>query len=278
MSNDLLMIFHTVLTFLLMWVRNERVWQMSYAAVLTIGFATSAITYMAVAPMVALVFLLVQYRKGQKYSLLAGMLALALGLALGLHVLPGFNNYEYLSDITLSVKAASFNIWFNWDKSMFGLFVLGIVLHRRLIRSRRDALTAAKSFFPIAFGGTLAIYAIGMALGYSSLDLTPNVVFLPWAIKNIVFTVLAEEVFFRGLIQNQLARRLNGHLAVVVAGVLFGAVHFGGGVYYVFLSSMAGILYGYTYKVTGRIEAPIITHFLLNAGHFLFFTYPYSAI
>jgi len=251
------MISLTVLTFVLIWVRNEQVWQVSYAAVLIVGFATSAITYMAVVPIGVLIFLLVYYPKDQVYSLLAGVLALLLGLALGLPVLPGFNNYEYLSSVTLSAKAASFDIWFNWDKSMFGLFVLGLVLQRKLIRNRKDALTVIKSCFPISLGGILAIYAVGLLLGYSSLDLTFDPVFLPWAVKNVVFTVLAEEAFFRGIIQNQLARRLNGHIAVVIAGILFGLAHIGGGMYYVFLSSMAGILYGHTYRVTGRIEAPI---------------------
>lgn len=282
MPIEYLMVLFTTITFLFMWVRNERVWQLSYAVLFVVGLLTSSITYIAMLPMVTLAFLLNHYKKDQKYSSIAGIVALLIGLALGLHVVPGFNNYEYASDITLSASAASFDIWFNWDKSMFGLFVLGIVLHSSLVRNRQDLWAVTRVFLPMGLAGILAIYCVGMLMGYSAFDWTPAAVFLPWALKNIVFTVLAEEAFFRGVVQNQLTKNLNGqyagHLSVIIAGVLFGIAHFGGGIYYVLLSSLSGILYGYTYKATGRIEAPIMTHFLLNAGHFLMFTYPYSAV
>lgn len=281
MSNEQLMVVLTTLTFLSLWLPNPRVWQLSYAVLFSVGLASSAITYTAILPMLALLLLLIHYRKEQRYSCVSGALALVLGLALGLHLVPGFNNYEYASDITLSTSAASFDIWFNWDKSMFGLFVIGLLLHGTLIRSRNEAWATLKAFLPIAVTGIFAIYTVGVLIGYSSFDWTPAAIFLPWALKNLIFTVLAEEVFFRGIVQRQLAKHLkgahSGHIAMVVAGVLFGLAHFAGGVNYVFLSTMAGILYGYTYHLTGRIEAPIITHFLLNAGHFLIFTYPYSA-
>lgn len=276
------MVFLTVLTFLLIWVRNERVWQFSYFVLFATGLITGVLSIIAVIPMVALAGLLIVYRGRGSYSLISGLLALVIGLALGLHVVPGFNNYEFASDIKLSAGAAGFDIWFNFDKSMFGLFVLGIVLHSALIRKASDLSDALKLFLPVAAGGILLIYGVGVVIGYSTFDWTPALIFLPWALKNIVFTVLAEEVFFRGIVQKELASRLpsarSGDIAVVVAGVLFGVAHFGGGIYYVLLSSLAGILYGYTYKITGRIEAPIITHFALNAGHFLLFTYPYSVV
>lgn len=282
MDSNTLMITLTVITFLLAWAHNERLWQVSYGVLFITGLLTGALTYVAIIPMVALALLLIHYQKNTKLSLLAGVAAALIGLALGLHVVPGFNNVEFASDITLSASAASFDIWFNWDKSMFGLFVLGIVLQKDLIRRPVDAMTAVKSFLPLAFVGIFAIYAIGVLIGYSSFDFTPAAIFLPWALKNIVFTVLAEEAFFRGLVQNELTKRLkcnySDHLAVIIGGVIFGIAHFAGGIYYVLLSSLAGILYGYTYKITGRIEAPIITHFLLNAGHFIIFTYPYSVV
>lgn len=282
MAGELVMVSLTVMTFLSVWAPNQRIWQVCYAVLFIFGVVTSAITYQAILPMVVLALLLYHYQKEQKYSLITGTLALLLGLALGLHVVPGFNNYEYAANIALSETAAKFDIWFNWDKSMFGLFVLGIVLHRSLIRNASIARQTLKAFLPIALTGIASIYTVGVLIGYSSFDWTPTAIFLPWALKNMVFTVLAEEAFFRGIVQAQLAKRLNGtysaHIAVMVAGVLFGMAHFGGGIYYVFLASLAGVLYGYTYKITGRIEAPIITHFLLNAGHFLMFTYPYSAL
>jgi membrane protease YdiL (CAAX protease family) len=40
------------------------------------------------------------------------------------------------------------------------------------------------------------------------------------------------------------------------------------------LATVAGIGYGYAYYQSGRIETAILTHFLLNAAHAVFFTYP----
>ena len=63
-------------------------------------------------------------------------------------------------------------------------------------------------------------------------------------------------------------------LAVAVSTVLFGLAHAAGGLGYVFLAGIAGLGYSAVYSVTRRIEAPILVHFLLNATHFIAFTYP----
>jgi len=280
---DVVMVCLTTITFLCLWLPNERVWQASYLLLLVIGLIAGSLTYLALIPAIFLIFSLKWYKHRKPYFVLVLFAILAVAIGLGLHVVPGFNNYQHLSGVSLSPTAADFDIWFNYDKSMFGLLAIGIVLRKDLIRSFSELKLAISAFLPLAIFGITLVYLLGIALGYSSFDWTPSLVFLPWALKNIVFTVLAEEMVFRGLIQRELSLRFNtnnigAHLSVVVPGILFGVAHFGGGLYYVLLSSVAGILYGYTYKITGRIEAPIATHFLLNAGHFLFFSYPYSAV
>jgi membrane protease YdiL (CAAX protease family) len=42
----------------------------------------------------------------------------------------------------------------------------------------------------------------------------------------------------------------------------------------VLLATVAGLFYGAAYLRTRRIEGAILTHFALNAVHFLAFTYP----
>jgi len=113
-------------------------------------------------------------------------------------VLPGFNNVQFVESARLSLSSASFDIWFNFDKSMFGLLVMGIVLHGSLIRSRADAQNTLSAVWLVALLGIVAVYAVGLLSGYSRFDWTPAAVFIPWALKNLVFTVVAEEVFFRG--------------------------------------------------------------------------------
>jgi len=275
------MIALTVITFCTIWLADVRVWRVCYLVLLIWGLLTSSITWLALLPVSALFCLLCLYLKEDRFSIACLVLIVVLGLALGLHVVPGFNNVEYLKSVSLSASAAEFDVWFNYDKSLFGLFVLGTVLHSSLIRSKRELFRAMRCSFAFAFFGIGLIYLTGLMLGYSKLDWTPTWLFLPWALKNLIFTVLAEEALFRGLLQRELSKRFSTgnvwpHLAVLMPALLFGLAHFAGGLQYVLLSSMAGVLYGYVYKWTGRIEAPIATHFLLNAGHFLFFAYPYA--
>ncbi len=63
---------------------------------------------------------------------------------------------------------------------------------------------------------------------------------------------------------------------VIVSALLFGLAHFGGGLAYVGLATLAGLGYGIAYARTQRIESAILTHFLLNAVHFVGFTFPFT--
>jgi membrane protease YdiL (CAAX protease family) len=65
--------------------------------------------------------------------------------------------------------------------------------------------------------------------------------------------------------------------SLLMTYVLFGLAHFSGGLEYAFVAGLAGIGYGVAYWTTGRLEASIITHFLLNLIHLVFFTYPMLA-
>jgi len=57
--------------------------------------------------------------------------------------------------------------------------------------------------------------------------------------------------------------------------LLFGAAHAAGGGVYVLLAAISGLGYAYAYYATQRIEAPIIVHIVVNAVHFIGFTYPH---
>ena len=53
--------------------------------------------------------------------------------------------------------------------------------------------------------------------------------------------------------------------------------HLAGGITYVLLATVAGIGYGTAYHLTGRVEAGIVVHFLLNLSHLVLFSYPFVA-
>jgi uncharacterized protein len=79
------------------------------------------------------------------------------------------------------------------------------------------------------------------------------------------FVALPEELYFRGLIQNLLERRIGRNRALVVASILFGLSHFNKRTMffnwrYVILATMAGFFYGRAWQERKRLFASSITH------------------
>lgn len=63
-------------------------------------------------------------------------------------------------------------------------------------------------------------------------------------------------------------------MAVIVPTLLFALAHARGGPILVLLATVAGGFYAFAFFKTKRLEASILTHFSVNALHFLAFTYP----
>lgn len=77
-----------------------------------------------------------------------------------------------------------------------------------------------------------------------------------------IVPALGEELLFRGIIQNQLMRRLAPITAVVVSGAIFSLLHFqmDG-----FLPRwLLGVILGWVYWQTGNFWIPVLLHFLNN--------------
>lgn len=98
------------------------------------------------------------------------------------------------------------------------------------------------------------------------------------ALAILCFTAWPEEFLFRGLLQNMLQRTTkNENVAWVLASVLFGFSHITNMGFpnwrYVILASVAGLFYGWTWRLTNSIFASAIVHALVDAlWHFLFRT------
>lgn len=207
----------------------------------------------------------------------AGAAIVALTAGLMAHRLPGFNNPRVIAWRQFSADALPFRLHLNFDKTLVGLFLLGWC-HGRISRAA-EWRAALRSMAPRAAVIIAVLLALSLASGYVRFDpkFPPEAWLWLWA--NLCLTCMAEEAIFRGFIQAQLARKWSDlphgkWLALVIAAGLFGLAHFGGGLAYVALSTLAGLGYGWVYLRTGKIEASILTHFAVNAVHFLGFTYP----
>ena len=274
-------IFFGVLSAVFLWIKNVRFFILSYFALLFVSFYLGFIDWVGLLGVVVLFFALKSYSLRDRFSLHSFLVVLVMGLLYGLHLMPGFEGFQHSDGNSLSPNAAKFDIWFSLDKFNFGILFIFLVFRQELISSFSQFFVAFISVVYWAVPAIGFVYLLAVLIGYSQFDLTFDSVFFPWAVKNLFFTVLAEEVFFRGLIQRELFIRFGDkmdHLPVFLAGGLFGIAHFGGGLQYVLLSAIAGVVYGYCYKISGRLEMAILAHFSLNSVHFLFFAYPHSVL
>ncbi|HEY2820530.1 MAG TPA: CPBP family glutamic-type intramembrane protease [Candidatus Acidoferrum sp.] len=141
---------------------------------------------------------------------------------------------------------------------------------------RRWGLYIAASFLVFA---AIAV-PLGTALHFVQFDPRwRDWVMLPFSTVAILcFIAWPEELLFRGLLQNMLARSTKSETSGwIIASVLFGLSHITNMGFpnwrYVILASIAGLFYGWTWRKTGSIFASAIVHALVDAlWHFLFRT------
>lgn len=210
-------------------------------------------------------------------ALVAQLVMLLLGAALFVHAVPGFDNPRVLHDVVLGPDALPYSKYLNFDKGIAALCLLGLYAPACTTSDE-----GARHLAGIAwrFAVVVAIVmALTLVVGYVRWDPKLPSWWPLWLWSMLFLTALPEEAAFRGVVQTELAQAL-GHrryaamIAVVAAGMLFGAAHLAGGPTYVLLATVAGIGYGWVYASTRSLGAAIVTHAGLNTIHLLFFTYP----
>jgi membrane protease YdiL (CAAX protease family) len=134
------------------------------------------------------------------------------------------------------------------------------------VPSQKEWVTGVRYFFyfvPVGFP---------LALWLGLVHLTFNG-FLFWKTLATFFGVLwvlalAEEFFFRGLLQNWLTEWMGRpHAAIIIASILFGAVHLQFRSFpnwrFALVSAVAGVFYGLAYQKAGSVRAAMVTHALV---------------
>jgi uncharacterized protein len=208
----------------------------------------------------------------------SAFVAIAIALVLSLHLAPGFNNPKLFDSTRLSDDAAPFTQYLNFDKGAAGLVLLWAYGARS--RTLAELGRVLRIALPIAVVTTIAVIVLGLGLHYVRLDLKFPELGVAFLATNLLFTCVAEEAFFRGVLQERLARSLDGRpslrwLPPVVSALLFGLAHASAGSMYLLLATVAGLGYSIAYAATRRVEAAVLAHFAVNATQFLGFTYPY---
>ncbi|TSC89814.1 MAG: membrane protein [Parcubacteria group bacterium Gr01-1014_3] len=122
-------------------------------------------------------------------------------------------------------------------------------------------------------GLSLPIIPITLAIGFTKLALNPVAEKYPIAVP-IVYLLflfapaLAEEIIFRGLIQNVLGNYLKPTVAIITSSLIFGFAHINNKVgsfdypnwHYVCFATLAGLAYGYIYWRRQSLTAAVVLH------------------
>ncbi len=259
---------------------KRRVWPWLLLVGVSVGSFTGRLELEAIAAIsVLIVCFLISFKSEQSklIRIAASVIGTLLSLVFMLHISPGFNNWQLVDDLQFNNVSASFAFYLNFDKPLVGLVLLAF--GPSLLVSWSLWKNAFKPILPVLLFAPLIIYGLSYLAGLLTIDAKLPAVTLLWMLNNLLVTCVAEEAFFRGFLQrclqNSLQRyRYGGVLSLAIVSILFGMAHFPGGLSYVFIATVAGLFYGYVYQKTAAIETSIALHFLVNFGHFIFFSYP----
>lgn len=216
-----------------------------------------------------------------KLKILCGISIFIFSLLFWYHKIPGFSNWLIVNGMMLSQDSLPFSMYLNFDKPLIGIFILGFG-SIPLLKSKKEWVDMFVKTLPMALMGTFVIAGLAYYFGYIKFEPKWGSFFVVWFLNNLFLSTITEEVIFRGFVQNYLSLafkniKIGKGLALLIAATLFAIVHTGG-LTYILLAFISGILYGWVYIKTNRIEASILTHVLLNSTHLLLFTYPGLAI
>jgi membrane protease YdiL (CAAX protease family) len=217
--------------------------------------------------------------KDRRRARLLFLLSVALAFGLGIQGVPGFASGTWAGPFRLTPDATPMRVTFRFDQGVAGLILVAFFCRR--IQGLDELRSIVRPTLAATVIATLVVMTFANLLGFVRFEpKLPGFVGVQFA-RLLLWTSVLEEGFFRGVVQERLLRagfiasrpRL-AWLPIVISAALFGLAHAAGGLAYVFLASIAGLGYSAVYSVTRRIEAPIVVHFLLNATHFIAFTYP----
>ena len=203
-------------------------------------------------------------------------------LALAIHLVPGFNNLPIVINELIAPDAIAYTLYANLDKGIAGLFVCAYFfsMNKTLLKTDVNTIIKVNVKQPILIiiGTILATLTVALILGIVNFNPKIPDFWLAFMVINLLFTCVAEEALFRGVLQTKLSQLITtarfALLAPIIIACVFALAHFMGGVSYVFVSAVAGFGYGYIFYKTQRLEWAILCHWLVNICHFFLFTYP----
>lgn len=203
-------------------------------------------------------------------------------LALAIHLIPGFNNLPVVINELITSDAIPYTLYANLDKGMAGLFVCAYFFSMNKMAIKKDVSkdikVNVKQPVIIILSTILATLIVALILGIVNVNPKVPNFWLAFMAINLLFTCVAEEALFRGVLQTKLSQLITSTrlkiFAPIILACVFALAHFMGGLSYIAVAAVAGFGYGYIFYKTQRLEWAILCHWLVNVCHFFMFTYP----
>lgn len=195
--------------------------------------------------------------------------SLLASLALAAHGLPGFTPLPLSEARPISADAAPYTVRLHWDKLLLGATLLAWWWCQPHPPRSRQGLAGL-----CALATLLAAPALALGLGVLAWQPKWPAELAPWLAVNLGVTALAEELLFRGLLQGALVARLGAARGIGLTAALFGLAHAPFGSAFALVAGVAGLGYGWTLQLSGRLAAAVLLHGAVNLLHFLLLSYP----
>ncbi|MCY1501762.1 CPBP intramembrane metalloprotease [compost metagenome] len=190
-------------------------------------------------------------------------------VTLAAHLLPGFSPTPLGEAQKLSPDAPPYALRLSWDKLLVGMTLLAWWLGRPAQPAPSPRLA-----WLAALATLLAVPLLALGLGLVGWQPKWPALIWEWLAVNLLVTVLAEELVFRGLLQPALVSRLGARNGILLTAVLFGAVHLPFSPLFAVLAGLAGLGYGLAFHYSGRLSVAVALHLAVNLCHLLLLSYP----
>ncbi|MCY1284280.1 CPBP intramembrane metalloprotease [compost metagenome] len=190
-------------------------------------------------------------------------------VTLAAHLLPGFSPTPLGEAQKLSPDAPPYALRLSWDKLLVGMTLLAWWLGRPAQPAPSPRLA-----WLAALATLLAVPLLALGLGLVGWQPKWPALIWEWLAVNLLVTVLAEELVFRGLLQPALVSRLGARNGILLTAALFGAVHLPFSPLFAVLAGLAGLGYGLAFHYSGRLSVAVALHLAVNLCHLLLLSYP----
>lgn len=215
----------------------------------------------------------VPYRGQQALALISTLSILLLAI----NSVPAAHTSVLVADFFMGNSLTPNTLLVSYNKAIAALLILAIWWPHLTDKGSYSRMTRA---LPLAIAAAALIILMACSIG---LQWDPKWYWFSavFVLTNLALTCVAEEVFFRGLLQRQFSRYFSKYkfgalAALLLVSLLFGAAHIAAGLAYASLATLAGLAYGVIYWRYRSLHAAILCHWLVNVIHIAGFRYPWG--